>query len=217
MERNFGDIVSCAPTMERVFKSIEMVAATDSTVLILGETGTGKELIARAMHRLSKRRDSVMVKVNCGALPVGLAESELFGHERGAFTGAVQQKKGRFELANHGTLFPRRSGRAVGRHPGEAAARPAGAGARAAGRDADDEGERQGDCGNQPRPARTSAPWGVPRRSLLSSQHLPDSGARRCASAREDVPLLAKHFVACVRSPHGQVDRADRGQGAWTA
>jgi PAS domain S-box-containing protein len=105
VERNFGDIVSSAPSMAQVFKSLEMVAATDSTVLILGETGTGKELIARALHSLSKRRDSVMVKVNCGALPIGLAESELFGHERGAFTGAVQQKKGRFELANHGTIF----------------------------------------------------------------------------------------------------------------
>jgi PAS domain S-box-containing protein len=105
VERSFGDIVGSAPSMQRVFRSIEMVAATDSTALILGETGTGKELIARAIHRLSKRRQAVLVKVNCGALPAGLAESELFGHERGAFTGAVQQKKGRFELANHGTIF----------------------------------------------------------------------------------------------------------------
>jgi formate hydrogenlyase transcriptional activator len=74
-------------------------------VLILGETGTGKELIARAIHNLSKRRNAVMIKVNCGALPSSLAESELFGHERGAFTGALQQKKGRFELAHHGTIF----------------------------------------------------------------------------------------------------------------
>jgi PAS domain S-box-containing protein len=105
VERSFGEIVGHAPTMQQVFKSIEMVAATDSTVLILGETGTGKELIARAIHNSSKRRHAVMVKVNCGALPSTLAESELFGHERGAFTGAVQQKKGRFELANHGTIF----------------------------------------------------------------------------------------------------------------
>jgi len=104
-ERNFGEIVGGSPAMQRVFKSIEMVAGTDSTVLILGETGTGKELIARAIHSLSKRSRAVMVKVNCGALPSSLAESELFGHERGAFTGALQQKKGRFELANHGTIF----------------------------------------------------------------------------------------------------------------
>ncbi len=105
IERSFGEIVARAPAMQSALKSVEMVAPTDSTVLILGETGTGKELIARAIHNLSRRRQGVMVKVNCGALPDSLAESELFGHERGAFTGAVQQKKGRFELANHGTIF----------------------------------------------------------------------------------------------------------------
>jgi formate hydrogenlyase transcriptional activator len=105
VERRFGEIVGQSPAMQRVFKAIEMVAETDSTVLLLGETGTGKELIARAIHKLSRRQHAVMVKVNCGALPSALAESELFGHERGAFTGAVQQKKGRFELANGGTIF----------------------------------------------------------------------------------------------------------------
>ncbi len=105
IERNFGEIVGASAAMQQVFKNIELVAATDSTVLILGETGTGKELIARAIHTLSRRKQAVMVKVNCGALPSGLAESELFGHERGAFTGAVQQKKGRFEVASHGTIF----------------------------------------------------------------------------------------------------------------
>jgi len=104
-ERSFGEIVGQAGAMRQVFKAIERVADTDSTVLLLGETGTGKELIARAIHRLSRRREAVMVKVNCGALPASLAESELFGHERGAFTGAVQQKRGRFELANNGTIF----------------------------------------------------------------------------------------------------------------
>ena len=105
VERSFGEIVGQSAAMRQVFRAIERVADTDATVLLLGETGTGKELIARAIHRLSRRRDAVMVKVNCGALPSGLAESELFGHERGAFTGAVQQKKGRFELANNGTIF----------------------------------------------------------------------------------------------------------------
>ena len=105
VERSFGEIVGQSSAMKQVFRSIERVADTDSTVLLLGETGTGKELIARALHRLSRRRDAVMVKVNCGALPSSLAESELFGHERGAFTGAVQQKRGRFELANNGTIF----------------------------------------------------------------------------------------------------------------
>src|SRR5262245_16442107 len=103
--RTFGDIVGASDAMRAVFKSIEMVAPTDSTVLILGETGTGKELMASAIHEASRRRRGVMVKVNCAALPPTLIESELFGHERGAFTGAMQQKKGRFELAHRGTIF----------------------------------------------------------------------------------------------------------------
>jgi PAS domain S-box-containing protein len=102
---HFGEIHGRSPVMRDVFKAVELVATTDSAVLILGETGTGKELIARAIHRSSRRSGAVMVKVNCAALPATLIESELFGHERGAFTGAVQQRKGRFELANRGTLF----------------------------------------------------------------------------------------------------------------
>ena len=105
VERSFGEIVGGSAAMRRVFRNVEMVAGTDSTVLLLGETGTGKELIARAIHNSSRRRHAVMVKVNCGALPSSLAESELFGHEKGAFTGALQLKKGRFELANRGTIF----------------------------------------------------------------------------------------------------------------
>jgi formate hydrogenlyase transcriptional activator len=104
-ELNFEEIVGASPAIQKVFSSIEMVAETDSTVLLLGETGTGKELIARAVHNRSRRRQSVMVKVNCAALPANLVESELFGHEKGAFTGAVAQKKGRFEVAHRGTIF----------------------------------------------------------------------------------------------------------------
>ena len=104
-ELNFEEIIGASPIIQRVFTAIELVAQTDSTVLLLGETGTGKELIARAVHNRSRRKQSVMVKVNCGALPVTLVETELFGHEKGAFTGAASQKKGRFELAHRGTLF----------------------------------------------------------------------------------------------------------------
>jgi formate hydrogenlyase transcriptional activator len=88
-----------------VLESVEIVAPADSTVLILGETGTGKELVARAIHDRSSRRGKPFVKINCAAIPSGLLESESFGHEKGAFTGAIAQKIGRFELAHEGTLF----------------------------------------------------------------------------------------------------------------
>ncbi len=102
---DFGDIVGESAALRRVLHQVETVAPTNSTVLIGGETGTGKELIARALHDLSPRRERTFVKLNCAAIPTGLLESELFGHEKGAFTGAIAQKVGRFELAHQGTLF----------------------------------------------------------------------------------------------------------------
>ena len=102
---NFGEIISRCMAMKRVMNNVEVVGPTDSTVLILGETGTGKELIARAIHSISRRRNMPFISLNCAAIPTGLLESELFGYERGAFTGALSQKLGRFELANGGTLF----------------------------------------------------------------------------------------------------------------
>ncbi len=105
IQHNFEEIISQSPQLSEVLKKLEQVAKTDSTVLILGETGTGKELIARAVHNISLRRKQPLVKVNCAALPANLIESELFGHEKGAFTGALSKKIGRFELANNGTIF----------------------------------------------------------------------------------------------------------------
>jgi formate hydrogenlyase transcriptional activator len=102
---NFEEIIGESQTLRRVLKEVETVAGTDSTVLILGETGSGKELIARALHNLSDRRERTFVKLNCAAIPTGLLESELFGHEKGAFTGAIATKIGRFETADRGTLF----------------------------------------------------------------------------------------------------------------
>jgi formate hydrogenlyase transcriptional activator len=104
-ELNFEEIVGESPALRHVLQQVATVATSDATVLVLGETGTGKELIARALHRMSGRKDRGFIKLNCAAIPTGLLESELFGHEKGAFTGAVSQKVGRLELADHGTLF----------------------------------------------------------------------------------------------------------------
>ena len=103
--RNREDIIGDSPALERVLARARIAAPSDATVLILGETGTGKELVAHAIHRMSRRKDAAFIKLNCAAIPTGLLESELFGHEKGAFTGAVSQKIGRLELADRGTLF----------------------------------------------------------------------------------------------------------------
>jgi transcriptional regulator with GAF, ATPase, and Fis domain len=105
LENRFEDIVGESTGLRQVLKQIETVAPTDATVLIQGETGTGKELLARAIHRLSTRNERPFIKLNCAAIPAGLLESELFGHEKGAFTGAIARKMGRLELAHEGTLF----------------------------------------------------------------------------------------------------------------
>ena len=101
----FEGIVGDSTALKKVLEQVTTVAASNATVLILGETGTGKELVARAIHRMSRRKDAPFIKLNCAAIPTGLLESELFGHERGAFTGAINQKVGRMETANGGTLF----------------------------------------------------------------------------------------------------------------
>src|ERR1700740_691610 len=99
----FDQIVGGSATLRHVLELVDTVAPSDSTVLLLGETGTGKELIARAVHDHSRRKDRTFVKLNCAAIPTGLLESELFGHEKGAFTGAISQKLGRLEMADQGT------------------------------------------------------------------------------------------------------------------
>ncbi|MGH2396908.1 MAG: sigma-54-dependent Fis family transcriptional regulator, partial [bacterium] len=104
-EHNFGEITGTSSALKSVLKQVEIVATTEATVLIFGETGTGKELIARSLHDLSARSGQSFVKVNCAAIPRELLESELFGHEKGAFTGAIARRTGRFELAHRGTLF----------------------------------------------------------------------------------------------------------------
>jgi transcriptional regulator with GAF, ATPase, and Fis domain len=102
---DFEEIVGKSAVLDAVLEKVRQVAATDASVLIHGETGTGKELICRAIHHQSRRSDKPLVKLNCAAIPSGLVESELFGHEKGAFAGAIAQKRGRFELAHEGTIF----------------------------------------------------------------------------------------------------------------
>src|ERR1700683_2413988 len=102
---NFEELIGQGPGLQAVLDKVRSVAPTDASVLITGETGTGKELIARAIHSASKRREKPLIKINCAAFPPGLVESELFGHEKGAFTGALARRSGRFELANGGTIF----------------------------------------------------------------------------------------------------------------
>src|SRR5262249_4386096 len=104
-DHNFEQIIGQSPALREALDGVRRVAPTDASVLIAGETGTGKELIARAIHSLSKRPDKPLIKVNCAALPAGLVESDLCGHERGAYRGAIAKRLGRFELADRGTLF----------------------------------------------------------------------------------------------------------------
>jgi transcriptional regulator with GAF, ATPase, and Fis domain len=105
VHHNFEEIISQGKALKKVLQKVEQVASTDASVLVFGETGTGKELLARAVHNISDRSERPLVKVNCAAIPANLVESELFGHEKGAFTGALSRKIGRFELANGGTIF----------------------------------------------------------------------------------------------------------------
>jgi transcriptional regulator with GAF, ATPase, and Fis domain len=141
IEAGFEAVVGRSPALRRALEQAAQVADTPASVLLLGETGTGKDLIARAIHSLSPRRERAFVRVNCAALPPSLVESELFGYEKGAFTGATSSKPGRFELA-HEARLPRRGRRAPDRVAGQAAARPPGRRVRAAGRRADAQGRR---------------------------------------------------------------------------
>ena len=170
----FEGIIGKSRAIQKVLEQVAIVAPTDSTVLLHGETGTGKELVAQAIHNLSSRRERTFVRMNCAAIPSGLLESELFGHEKGAFTGALMQRKGRFELADGGSLFLDEIGdislelqpkllRAIQEQEFERL-----------GSSKTIQRERAADCRHASRSSRHDSGGEVPRGSFLSIQRLPD-------------------------------------------
>ena len=180
---NFEEIVGRSPALLAVLDKVRRVAPTDATVLINGETGTGKELIARAIHSNSRRAAKPLIKVNCAALPAGLVESELFGHEKGAFTGAIARRIGRFELADGGTLFLDEIGELPAGDPGQAAPRPPGARVRPRRRR---RRRSRSTSGSSPPPTATCSRPSARRRSARTSTTASASSrssSRRSASA----------------------------------
>ena len=166
-DAQYAEMVGESPPMMRVFQWVERVARIDSTVMVYGESGTGKELVARAIHARSGRREGPFVRLNCGAIPETLLESELFGHEKGAFTGANRRHKGRFELANKGTLFLDEDFHRLADDSSSPPSRAAGEGARTGGRRGDDPRGRSHRRGHQRRGRRSPRQGRLPGGSLL--------------------------------------------------
>jgi formate hydrogenlyase transcriptional activator len=196
-EMDFEGIVGQSSGLRTVLQLVDTVASSDSTVLLLGETGTGKELIARAIHERSRRKDRTFVKLNCAAIPTGLLESELFGHEKGAFTGAIAQKLGRLELADQGTLFLDE----VGDIPPEIQPKQ------------HQEGERPPGGGDEPRPGEDGRVTGVSQRPLLPAERVPHPDSAPARTARR-YPAAGALLYPEVLPAHGEADRIDSGSGA---
>ena len=205
-------IVGRSRTMQDVIHRAERVAETKSTVLITGETGTGKELVARAIHDRSAERHMPLIKVNCAAIPDTLLESELFGHVRGAFTGAATNKKGPLRAGQRRQHLPRRDRDDAGAAAGQAAARAAGAGVRAAGRRAHREGGPPGDRGHEPRPAPARGRGQVPGRSVLPAQRDPDPDSPAARASRGHRRCSSSISSGSTRSARGKpIDKIDEG------
>ena len=182
---------------------IEQVAPTDSTVLIMGETGTGKELVARAIHSESRRKDRPLVKVNCAALSASLIESELFGHEKGAFTGAAARKIGRFELADGATIFLDEIGELAAGITGQAAQSHTGRRVRATGQLQDHQGGCAHHRGDESELADGSAE-GPFREDLFYRLNVFPITVPPLKQRREDIPLLVEHFARGSRRSWGE-------------
>ena len=186
--------VGRSPGLRAVLTQLAQVAPTSATVLLLGESGTGKELAANTIHAGSPRAGHPFIKINCAALPEGLIESELFGHEKGAFTGAVGMRKGRFEAADGGTLFLDENRRACRFHAGQAAARVAGAGIRAARRHGNPQGGRARRGGHEPESRADGQGRAVPQGPVLSAERVSRLDASTAgtagghSSARRELP-----------------------------
>ena len=200
----FDDIVGTSAALSKVLHQIEQVAAADSPVLMLGETGTGKDLVARAIHDRSRRKNRPLVAVNCAALPDALIESELFGYEKGAFTGAVARTLGRFEIADGGSILLDEIGELPLGVAGQAAARARGRDVRAAGLLEDDPGGRAGAGRDQPRPRAEVVREGRFRADLYYRLNVFPLTVPPLRERSEDVPLLVWHFINAKQSALGR-------------
>ena len=209
---DFANIVGNSGPMQRVYEAVAQVARTNTTVLIRGESGTGKELIAQAMHYNSLRAKRAFVKVSCGALPETLIESELFGHEKGAFTGAQDRKRGRFELAQNGTIFLDEIGDVHAGDAGEAAARAPGARVRAARRHRAHQGQRPADRRDEQGHGEGDRGRRVPRGPLLPAERLRDlhPAAARAEAGRAAAGRPLPRAVR-VRARQGHPPHLDAG------
>ena len=214
--KEFAEIIGTSAALRKVLKAVKTVASTDSTVLLLGETGTGKELIARAVHQLSPRHDRTFVRMSVAAVPSTLFESELFGHERGAFTGATASRTGRIELANRGTLFLDEVGDIPAGSAAEAAARPAGARVRAPGQHAHSEGGCPRRGGNQSRSRAHDRGRIVQERFVLSPQRLPHHDPAAAGSGRRH-SRAGRTLRPAVRPAAGAAGALHSRRGDWRA
>ena len=206
-------IVGQSRAIEEMRQQIAIAAPTNGRVLIHGENGAGKELVARAIHAQSTRRDGPFVEVNCAAIPEELIETELFGHERGAFTGAVARRRGRFELADGGTIFLDEIGDMSLQDPGEGAARAARSRRSSAWAARRRSASTSACSPPRTRISRSRSPWAASARTSSTASPSFRSRCRRCAQRQEDMPLLVEHFIRALLGGERQAAQDHVGGG----